>query len=143
MLLPNFPKARKEKRSIISSLVTSFISLAYEGISSYLHNKGQKGLHKSFVVLENKLNLKQNRIFHLEDLMVMCSIYNSDTLEKLIGTVHKMYNKTTWNEKLFAGKLNHWYLYKDGVGYYAINYLFLTMTREKYIKMYERFINHL
>ena len=26
-------------------------------------------------------------------------MYNSDTLEKLINTVHKMHNKTTWNEK--------------------------------------------
>ena len=37
----------------------------------------------------------------------MYSIYNSDTLEKLINTVHKMHNKTTWNEKLFDSKLDH------------------------------------
>ena len=75
----------------------------------------------------------------------MYGIYNSDTLEQLIDTMHKMHNKTTWNEKLFGGKLNfryHWYLSKDGVSHYAINsLLFLTMTREKYVKMYERFIN--
>ena len=34
LTLPTFPKEGKERRSIISSLVTSFISLAYEGISS-------------------------------------------------------------------------------------------------------------
>ena len=28
-----------ENRGIITSLVTGFIGLAYEGISSYLHNK--------------------------------------------------------------------------------------------------------
>ena len=39
LVWPGFPKDRKEKRSVIASLVTSFISLAYEGISSYLHNK--------------------------------------------------------------------------------------------------------
>ena len=79
--------------------------------------------------------------------MVMYGIYNSDAWEQLINTVHKMHNKTTWNEKLFASKLNywyHWYLSKDGVGHYAIHYLlFLTMTREKYVKMYDRFINQL
>ena len=42
LTLPNFPKDRKEKRSIIASLVTGFIGLAYGGISSYLHNKRQK-----------------------------------------------------------------------------------------------------
>ena len=31
--------------------------------------------------------------------MVKYGIYNSDTLEKLINTVHKMHNNTTWNEK--------------------------------------------
>ena len=33
--------------------------------------------------------------------------YNSDTLEKIIDTVHKMHNTTTWNEKIFAGKPDH------------------------------------
>ena len=79
--------------------------------------------------------------------MVMYSIYNSDTLEQLIDTVHKMHNKTTWNETLFAGKLNfwyQWYIFKDGVGHYAINsLLLLTMTRENYVKMCKRFINQL
>ena len=39
--------------------------------------------------------------------MVMYGIYNSDTLEQLINTVHKMHNTMTWNEKLFASKLDH------------------------------------
>ena len=50
-------------------------------------------------------------------------------------------------EKLFVGKLNdwyQWYLSKDGVGHYAINYLlYITTMREKYIKIYERFISQL
>ena len=79
--------------------------------------------------------------------MVMYGIYNSYILEQLIDTVHKMHNKTTWNEKLFACKLNqwyHWYLSKDGVGHYGINSLLcLTMTRGKYVRMYDRFINQL
>ena len=39
LISPNFPKTRKEKRGIITSLITGFIGLAYKGISSYLHNK--------------------------------------------------------------------------------------------------------
>ena len=42
LILQNFPTDRKEKRSIISLLITSLISLAYEGISSYLHNKNKR-----------------------------------------------------------------------------------------------------
>ena len=40
------------------SLLTSFIGLAYDGISSYLDNKRQKALHKAFVVVENEVNLQ-------------------------------------------------------------------------------------
>ena len=36
-------------------------------------------------------------------------IYNPDTLETLIDTVHRLHNQTTWNEQLFAGKINNWY----------------------------------
>ena len=68
----------------------------------------------------------------------MYSIYNSDTYEQLIDTMHKMYNKTTWNEKLFASKLNlwyHWYLSKDEVGHYVkYSLLFLTKTKENMSK---------
>ena len=48
--------------------------------------------------------------------MVMYRIYNSDILEKLITTVHKIHDTTTWNENL----------------------LYLRMIREKYVKMYKK-----
>ena len=48
---------------------------------------------------------------------------------------------------LFAGKLHDWmelYAQYEGMHNYAINsVLFLTTIREKYIKMYERFIKEL
>ena len=79
--------------------------------------------------------------------MIMYGIYNSDTLKDLIDTVHRMQNFTTWNEKTFAGKLHDWmelYLQDEGVRNYAINsILFLTTVREKYIRMYERFLKEL
>ena len=68
-------------------------------------------------------------------------------MEDLIDTVHKLHNRTTWNEKLFSGQINNWYNYyssSSGVQHYAINsLLFLTTVREKYVKMYERFLNQL
>ena len=66
--------------------------------------------------------------------MIMYGIYNSDTLETLTDTVHRLLNQTTWNEQLFAGKINNWYgwyLSEKGVGHYAINSLvFLTKARK-------------
>ena len=77
--------------------------------------------------------------------MVMYGVYN--TFEDLINTVHKLHNKTTWNERLLVGQIKdwyHWYLTSSGINHFAINsLLFLTTVREKYTKMYERFLNQL
>ena len=76
--------------------------------------------------------------------MIMYGVYNSNTLTALIDTVHKMQNTTTWKERTFAGKLNQMYqlyLNEEGMYNFAINsVLLLTTMREKFIKMYERFI---
>ena len=45
--------------------------------------------------MKDKVDIQQNKIFHLEDSMVMYGIYNSDTLEDLIKTVHKLHTITT------------------------------------------------
>ena len=39
LILPTFSKQERQKRGIIKSLITGFIGLAYEGISSFLHYK--------------------------------------------------------------------------------------------------------
>ena len=54
LILPNFPKNGKENRNIIALLVTGFIGLAYEGISSYLHNKRQKALQNHLWLWKTK-----------------------------------------------------------------------------------------
>ena len=134
LILPNFPKTRQEKRSIIASLIIGLIYLAYEAISTFLHNRRHKGLHKAVKALENKVNLQCNKLMHIEDSIVMYGIYCAETLEKLTTTVHKMYNNTSPNEKLFTGKLISsftWYLTKEGVNHYAINsLLYLRTLRE-------------
>ena len=135
MILPTFPTQNRQKRGIITSLITGFIGLAYKGISSFLHHKRQKALHKAVNAIDNKVDLQRNKIFHLEDSMVMYGMYNSDTLEDLIDTVHKLHNRTTWSEKLFSGQIENWY------NYYSL--LFFMTVREKYVKIYERFLNQL
>ena len=147
LILPTFTKNNRQKRGIFTPLITGFIGLAYEAISSFLHHKRQKALQKVVHVMENKVDIQHNKISHLEDSLVMYGVYNSDTLEDLINTVHILHNKTTWNERLFAGQIKdwyHWYLTSRGINHYAINsVLFLTTVREKYIKLYKRFLNQL
>ena len=97
--------------------------------------------------MKKRQDIEQNRVFHLEDSMIMYGVYNVDTLEKLIQMVHKMNNRSVWYEKLYAGQVNDWYdkyAISQGVNYYAIHsLLYLRTIQEKYIKMYERFVNQL
>ena len=118
--------------------------MTHEGISSVLHNRRHKALHKAVVTMENKVNLQHYKVIHLEDSMVMYGIYNAETSDKLTTVLHQMHNITTPNERLFASELGSsftWYLTKEGVNHFAINtLLYLRMLREKYVKMYEKFI---
>ena len=97
--------------------------------------------------METRVNIQPNKLIHLEDSMVMYGVYNAETLEKLINTIHQMYNIITSNERLFAGELSAaftWYINKNGVHHYAINFLlYLRTLREKYIERYEEFIMQL
>ena len=79
--------------------------------------------------------------------MVMYGVYNAETLEKLVDTVHKIHNTTIPYERLFTGDFSTaftWYVNRQGVQHYAINsLLYLRTLREKYVKMYEEFIMQL
>ena len=56
-----------------------------------------------------------------------------------------MQNLTCWKEKMFVGKMTEWVKKefaksKNEYSYSIDTILFLTTVREKYVKMYERFI---
>ena len=90
LMLPQIP--RKQKCGIITTLVSSFIRLAYEGISSVLHHQQNKELHKAISVMDSKTTIQHNKLMQLENLMLMYGIYNAEMLKKLINTVHHIHN---------------------------------------------------
>ena len=47
LILPKFYMGQKNKRGIFSAIITGFIGLAFEGISTFLHHKRHKALHKA------------------------------------------------------------------------------------------------
>ena len=61
LILTQFPKVRKEKRGIITLLISGFIGLAYEGISSFLHHRGHKALHKAVKAIETKTDIQHKK----------------------------------------------------------------------------------
>ena len=79
--------------------------------------------------------------------MVMYRVYNAETLEKFIDTIHRMHNTTAPNERLFMGELSTAftrYVNKNRVDHYAINsFLFLRTLKEKYAIMAKEFVLHL
>ena len=151
LLLPQIP--RVQKHGIITTLVSSFIGLANEGISSFLQNKRNKALHKAITAMDSKANIQHNRLMHLENSVLMYSVYNAETLEKLINiynkvlnrvlklikTVHNVHNTTTSHERLFAGQhspsvFKIFYVHSLGLHLFSINsLLYLSTIQNKYI----------
>ena len=80
----------------------------------------------------------------------MYGVYNAETLEKLIKTVHELHSRQSMCEKLFAGQITQAYEYYSlvhdscGIQHYAINSMFyLRKIKDKYMEMYNEFISQL
>ena len=52
----------------------------------------------------SKATIQCNKLMQLENSMLMYSVYNAETLEELINTVHQIHNTTSSHERLFAGQ---------------------------------------
>ena len=131
--------------TILGTIASKVIGLSFEVISSFLHHKRHKALQKVVNVINSKAEIDHNRVYHLEDIMIMYGKYNSDTLMDLINTVHQMHNVTTWKEKIFVSEMNEWLKNKLAHIHNEFDYsidamLFLTTIKEKYVRMYEKFI---
>ena len=125
--------------------------MAYEGISSFLQRKCKNALQRAInaMNMNNEASIQHNRLMKLDDTMLMYGIYNVETLEKLINTVHEIHNVTSSHEKLFAGEHNPTLfrmLYMDALGIqqYATNsLLFLRIIQDKYLSLYRELITQL
>ena len=133
----------------MTTLVSSFIGLAYDGIFSFLHHKWNKALHKAVKAMNRKTNIQHNKLIQLENSMLMYGVYNAETLEKLLDTVHQIHNTTSLHERLFAGQqslltLRSLYANTLGLQHYSINsLLYLRRVKDKYIALYKELITKL
>ena len=142
------PQVSRQKHGIITTLMSSFIGLAYKGISSFLQWKCENALHNAENNMSNQVNIQCNKLMKLDNITLMYGIYNWETLEKLIETVHEIHNTTSSHEKLFAEHNHSLYrmLYTDALGIqqYATNsLLFLRIIQDKYISLYRELITQL
>ena len=92
--------------------------------------------------MDRKGDIQHNKPMQLENSMLMYVVYNVETLEKLITTVHSIHNTTSSHERLFAGQHNPSifrtpYAYSLGLHHYSINsLLYLRTIWDKYITLY-------
>ena len=146
---PLLPHISKQKHRIATTLISGFIGLAYEGISSFLQRKHEDALQKAMIAMNNEVNFQCNKLLKLDNTMLMYGIYNAETLEKLINTVLDIHNVTSSHERLFAGEHNlalFRLLYTNALGIqqYAFNsLLFLRVVQDKYISLYKELITQL
>ena len=140
-LLPHISKC-----GIDSTLVSGFIGLAYEGISSFLQRKHEDALQNAMIAMNNEVNFQCNRLLKLDNSILMYGIYNAETLEQLINTVQEIHNITSSHERLFAGEHNpalFRLLYTNAIGiqqYACDSLLFLRVVQDKYISLYKELI---
>ena len=80
--MPKLYEGQKSKRGIFSTLISGFIGLAFEGISSFLHHKRHNALHKAVKAMSILMDAQRSKLMHLENTLVMYGIYNAETLEK-------------------------------------------------------------
>ena len=143
------PQISRQKCGIITTLVSGFIELAYEGISSFLHRKCKIALQRPINAMDNEVSIQCNRLMKLDDTMLMYGIYDVEMLEKSINTVHEIHDVTSSHEKLFTGEHNPTLfrmLYMDAlrIQQYATNsLLFLRIIQDKYLSLYRELITQL
>ena len=99
--------------------------------------------------MDSRTTIQHNKLMQLETSVLMYGIYNAETLEKLINTVHSICNMTSSWERLFAGQQSSLTLRSLnanslGLHYYSINsLLYLGTVQDKYIALYRELITQL
>ena len=149
LILPSFNNRKKRfLTTVLGTIASKVIGLVFEGISSFLNHKRHKAVQKAVNVINSRSEIDHSRVYHLEETMIMYGKYNSDTLMELVKTVHQMQNVTTQKGKIFVSEMNKWLKHKLADIHNQFDYLidvmlFLTTVKEKYVIMYEKFINEL
>ena len=99
--------------------------------------------------MDSKVNIQGDKLMQLESSVLMYGVYNAETLEKLITTVHNIHNITSLHERLFVGQhspltFRMFYAHSLGLHHYSTNsLLYLRTIQDKYITLYRELITQL
>ena len=76
LILSTLNEPNRKKRflsAVIGTVPSQIIGLTFEGISSFLYHKRHKALNKAIKQINERQNIEHNKIYHLEDTMIMYS----------------------------------------------------------------------
>ena len=131
-------------------IISGFLGLAFEGISSFLYHKRQSALQKAVKAMSVTMDAQRNKLMHLENSLIMYGVYNVETLSKLVKTAQVLHSHQSLVDQLFAGQqVAAYQIYSRmqgacGVQHYVTNaLLYLYTIKEKYIAVYNEFITEL
>ena len=132
------------------AIISSFLGLAFEGISSFLHHKRHRALQKAVKMMSITTDTQRNKLMHLENLLIMYGVYNAETLSKLFKTAQVLHSHKMLVEQLFAGQqVAAYQIYSKmqdthRVQHYVIKFLIISLNhKRKYIAVYNEFITQL
>ena len=66
---------------IYGAIISGYIGLAFDGISSILYHKRHKALHEAVKAMSILIDMQRNKLMQLENSLVMYGIYNAEILE--------------------------------------------------------------
>ena len=92
LILPKFYTECCDKREIFGAIISGFIWLAFEGISSFLHHKRHNALQGAVKAMSISMDVQRNKLIQLENSLIMYGVYNAETLEKLVKTAHVLHS---------------------------------------------------
>ena len=78
LILPTLNEPNRKKRffsAVLGTVASKIIGLAFEGISSFMYHKRHRALNKAIKQVNERQNIEHNRIYHLEDTMIMYGKY--------------------------------------------------------------------
>ena len=67
LILPKFYTEQRNERGIFGAIISGYIGLAFEGISSFLHHKKHKASHKAVKAMSISMDSQRNKLMHLEN----------------------------------------------------------------------------
>ena len=67
---PLLPKRPRQKCGLMTTLVSGFIGLAYEGISSFLQRKCDIALKRAVLAMDSEINAQHNKLLKLDNTML-------------------------------------------------------------------------